>query len=151
MDERLGAGQIGGFESEEGSKAESALNLFQSLQTLMTLNYYQVSDATKADLYRSDSLYVNETIPLPASDERIIRFKDFEIIKGRNTEKIYTKALSDGEHQLIHTIGLNACSFATNPLSSCWTNRKIHLNPDWRRPISLHSVRLSRPMPQRRT
>jgi restriction system-associated AAA family ATPase len=120
---------VGG--SEELSKAESALNLFLSLQTLLTLNYYQVSNQTKADLYTSSSLYVNETIPLPASDERIMRFKDFEISKAEVSDKLYGKSLSDGEHQLIHTIGL-CLLFRHKPALFLLDEPETHLNPDWR-------------------
>lgn len=109
----------------------TSVNLFQSLQTLLTLNYYRVGDETKAELYKSPSLFVNETIPLPASDERIMRFKDFEIIKNGATEKIYTKALSDGEHQLAHTIGL-CLLFRQEPALFLLDEPETHLNPDWR-------------------
>lgn len=117
--------------SIDKSKAASALNLFQSLQTLLTLNYYQVSEETKGELYRSDSLYLNETIPMPASDERIMRFKDFEIIKDRVTTKLYGKGLSDGEHQLVHTVGL-CLLFRHEPSLFLLDEPETHLNPDWR-------------------
>jgi len=117
--------------SPEKTKAASALNLFQSLQTLLTLNYYQVNEKTKAELYRSDSLYLNETIPMPASDERIMRFKDFEIIKDGVDGKLYGKALSDGEHQLVHTIGL-CLLFRHEPSLFLLDEPETHLNPDWR-------------------
>jgi restriction system-associated AAA family ATPase len=117
--------------SDEASNAASALNLFQSLQTLLTLNYYQVSDETKAELYQSGSLYVNETIPLPASNERIMRFKDFEIIKNDVSDVLYGKALSDGEHQLLHTIGL-CLLFRHEPTLFLLDEPETHLNPDWR-------------------
>jgi restriction system-associated AAA family ATPase len=120
---------VGG--SEDLSKAASALNLFQSLQTLLTLNYYKVDDQTKAELYRSDSLYVNETIPLPASHERIMRFKDFELIKEGVTSSLYGKSLSDGEHQLAHTIGL-CLLFRHEQALFLLDEPETHLNPDWR-------------------
>jgi restriction system-associated AAA family ATPase len=120
---------VGG--SEDLSKAASALNLFQSLQTLLTLNHYQVNAQTKAELYRSGSLYLNETIPMPASHERIMRFKDFEIIKHGVTERLYGKALSDGEHQLAHTIGL-CLLFRHEPALFLLDEPETHLNPDWR-------------------
>lgn len=117
--------------TKEQKKAASALNLFQSLQTLLTLNYYQVSDKTKNELYLSDSLYLNETIPLPASDERIMRFKDFEIEKVGVNSKLYSKSLSDGEHQLLHTIGL-CLLFRHEPVLFLLDEPETHLNPDWR-------------------
>jgi restriction system-associated AAA family ATPase len=120
---------VGG--SEERSKAASASNIFQSLQTLLTLNYFQVDEETKAELCRSDSLYLNETIPLPASHERIMRFKDFEIIKDDIASKLYGRSLSDGEHQLVHTIGL-CLLFRHQPALFLLDEPETHLNPDWR-------------------
>jgi restriction system-associated AAA family ATPase len=107
------------------------LNLFRSLQTLLTLNHYQVDDETKAELYQSGSLYVNETIPTPASHERIMRFKEGSLIKDGVPETIYVKALSDGEHQLVHTIGL-CLLFRHEPALFLLDEPETHLNPDWR-------------------
>jgi restriction system-associated AAA family ATPase len=122
---------VGG--SEELSMAKSALHLFQLLQTLLTLNYYQVDDQTKKELYQSDSLYLDETIPMPASHERIMRFKHFEIIKNgvSDSTRLYSKALSDGEHQLLHTIGL-CLLFRHEPALFLLDEPETHLNPDWR-------------------
>lgn len=118
-------------ESEDINKARSALNLFQSFQTLLTLNYYQVDERTKLELYQSDSLYVNETIPVPASHERITRFKEGELMKDGVTKKLYVKALSDGEHQLLHTIGL-CLLYRHEPALFLLDEPETHLNPDWR-------------------
>lgn len=117
--------------SEELNKAASALNLFHALQTLLTLNYYKVDPQTKQELYESVSLYVNETIPTPASHERITRFKDSRILKPGVSERIYLKALSDGEHQLLHTIGL-CLLFRHKPALFLLDEPETHLNPDWR-------------------
>lgn len=120
---------VGG--SEEQSKAASALNLFQTLQTLLTLNYYKVDDDTKKELYRSGSIYLNETIPMPASHERIMRFKHFEIVKDGVSDTLYSKGLSDGEHQLLHTIGL-CLLFRHETCLFLLDEPETHLNPDWR-------------------
>ena len=117
--------------STELSKAASALNLFHALQTLLTLNYYRVDRQTKKELYGSPSLYVNETIPTPASHERIARFKDSRLIKSGISERIYLKNLSDGEHQLLHTIGL-CLLFRHKPALFLLDEPETHLNPDWR-------------------
>lgn len=55
--------------TEEQQKAASALSLFHAFQTLLTFNYYMVDARTKTELYESISLYVNETVPTPASHE----------------------------------------------------------------------------------
>lgn len=117
--------------SEELSKAKSALTLFQGLQTLLMLNHYKVDDETKAELYQSGSLYVNETISTPASHERIMRFKEGSLIKESLPETIFVKALSDGEHQLAHTIGL-CLLFRHEPALFLLDEPETHLNPDWR-------------------
>jgi len=90
-----------------------------------------VDEETKAELYRSDSLYLNETIPMPASHERIMRFKHFEIIKDGVADKLYGKSLSDGEHQLVHTIGL-CLLFRHESALFLLDEPETHLNPDWR-------------------
>lgn len=118
-------------ESEDFNKAKSALNLFESFQTLLTLNHYKVDEATKTELYQSGSLYVNETISIPASHERITRFKECELIKDGVTEKLYMKGLSDGEHQLLHTIGL-CLLYRHESALFLLDEPETHLNPDWR-------------------
>jgi restriction system-associated AAA family ATPase len=111
--------------------AKSALNLFQAFQTLLTLNHYRVDDETKKELYQSGSLYVNETISTPASHERIMRFKEGSLVKQGVPATIYVKGLSDGEHQLLHTIGL-CLLFRHEPALFLLDEPETHLNPDWR-------------------
>lgn len=117
--------------SDDFNKAKSALNLFQSFQTLLTLNHYKVDAETKAELYQSSSLYVNETISTPASRERITRFKEGELIKDRVKGGLYVKAFSDGEHQLLHTIGL-CLLYRHESALFLLDEPETHLNPDWR-------------------
>lgn len=117
--------------SEDYNNAKSALNLFQSFQTLLTLNHYKVDNTTKAELYQSGSLYVNETISIPASHERIMRFKDGELIKNGVKEVLYVKSLSDGEQQLLHTIGL-CLLYRYESALFLFDEPETHLNPDWR-------------------
>lgn len=118
-------------QSEELDKAKSALNLFQAFQTLLTLNQYQVDETTKIELYQSRSLYVNETIPTPASHERITRFKSGELIKDGVSEALYVKSLSDGEQQLLHTIGL-CLLYRHESTLFLLDEPETHLNPGWR-------------------
>lgn len=122
--------------NEETRKAFSAnftdaLELFQAFQVLLTLNLYPVSDALKADLYRSDSHYVGETVPTLASDQRIMRFKNVFFTKRGVTQPILHKSLSDGEHQLLHSLGLCLLFRDTNSLFLL-DEPETHFNPDWR-------------------
>ncbi|WP_236207010.1 restriction system-associated AAA family ATPase [Pseudomonas tohonis] len=109
----------------------SALSLFQALQVLLTLNLYSVSDTLKADLYTSTSHYVSETVPTLASDQRIMRFKFVRFTKQGVAAPMMLKELSDGEHQLLHSLGLCLLFRDTNSLFLL-DEPETHFNPDWR-------------------
>lgn len=109
----------------------SPIALFQAFQILLTLNLFSVSDSLKADLYQSDSYYVSETVPILASDERIMRFKNFWVKKTDVAKPVLLKSFSDGEHQLLHTLGL--CLLFKNTQSLFLLDEpETHFNPDWR-------------------
>ncbi|WP_340122920.1 restriction system-associated AAA family ATPase [Methylobacter svalbardensis] len=109
----------------------SAIDLFQSFRILLTLNLYSVSDSLKKDLYRSNSLYANETIPTLPSDERIMRFKFVKFNKTDVPNAVMLKDLSDGEHQFLHSLGL--CLLFKNSNSLFLLDEpETHFNPDWR-------------------
>jgi len=111
--------------------SNSPLELFQAFQVLLTLNLYSASTNLKADLYQSDSHYVSETVPTLASDERIMRFKFVKFRKTDVNEPVMLKNLSDGEHQLLHTIGL--CLLFKNTQGLFLLDEpETHFNPDWR-------------------
>jgi len=110
---------------------QSPVVLFQALQVLLTLNLYSVSDTLKSDLYHSDSLYVTETVPTLASDQRIMRIKNFWIRKTDTETPVLLKSLSDGEHQLLHSLGLCLLFKNTNSLFLL-DEPETHFNPDWR-------------------
>lgn len=110
---------------------DSALALFQALQVLLTLNLYSVSEALKSDLYTSTSHYVGETVPTLASDERIMRFKYVRFSKYGVAQPLMLKELSDGEHQLLHSLGLCLLFRNTNSLFLL-DEPETHFNPDWR-------------------
>ncbi|MGE0823580.1 MAG: restriction system-associated AAA family ATPase [Candidatus Binatia bacterium] len=109
----------------------SPIALFQAFQVLLTLNLFSASDRLKAELYQSDSHYVSETVPTLASDERIMRFKFVKFRKTDVAEPVMLKNLSDGEHQLLHTLGL--CLLFKNTQSLFLLDEpETHFNPDWR-------------------
>lgn len=129
--------------NEETKKAfrdnfdNSALALFQALQVLLALNLYSVSAALKADLYTSRSHYVSETVPTLASDQRIMRFKYFYFTKEGVPQPMLLKELSDGEHQLLHSLGLCLLFRGTNSLFLL-DEPETHFNPDWRANFITH-------------
>ncbi len=107
------------------------LSLFQAFQVLLTLNLYPVNNALKVDLYQSTSHYVSETVPVLASDQRIMRFKFVRFEKEGIAESMMLKELSDGEHQLLHSLGLCLLFRNTNSLFLL-DEPETHFNPDWR-------------------
>lgn len=109
----------------------SAIDLFQYLQILLTLNLYSVSETLKTQLYLSNSLYANETVPTLPADERIMRFDDLVLKKNDVNEVIYAKSLSDGEYQFLHSLGLCLLYKDTNSLFLL-DEPETHFNPDWR-------------------
>ncbi len=110
---------------------KSPLSLFHAFQVLLTLNLFSVSDSLKADLYNSDSEYVSETVPVLASDERIMRFKFVRFEKEGVDGHVMLKNLSDGEHQLLHSLGL--CFLFKNTQSLILLDEpETHFNPAWR-------------------
>jgi len=110
---------------------DDPLSLFQAFQVLLTLNLYSVREELKRELYQSDSHYVSETIPILASDQRIMRFKFVEFTKKGIVESVMLKSLSDGEHQLLHSLGLCLLFKNTNSLF-LFDEPETHFNPDWR-------------------
>jgi restriction system-associated AAA family ATPase len=110
---------------------QSPLALFQAFQVLLTLNLYSVSDTLKEELYRSNSHYVSETVPTLASDQRIMRFKFVRFSKKGVALPMMLKELSDGEHQLLHSLGLCLLFRNTNSLFLL-DEPETHFNPDWR-------------------
>lgn len=109
----------------------SPLALFQAFQVLLMLNLYTVNDTLKTDLYRSNSHYVSETVPTLASDQRIMRFKFVRFSKQGVMQPMMLKELSDGEHQLIHSLGLCLLFRGTNSLFLL-DEPETHFNPSWR-------------------
>ncbi len=108
------------------------LQLFQLFQILLELNAYVVSTADKKRVYQSKNIYINHDVyPNPLEDDRIIRFKNLWIKKEGLSKPLFTKELSDGEHQFLHSLGL--CLLFKN--ESCLfllDEPETHFNPDWK-------------------
>lgn len=119
------------FRANFDDPVDPALALFQAFQVLLTLNLYSVSEKTKAELYGSTSHYVSETVPTLASDQRIMRFKNFYFTKQGVKKPMLLKELSDGEYQMLHSLGLCLLFRKTNSLFLL-DEPETHFNPHWR-------------------
>lgn len=109
----------------------AALDLFQVFRIMLTLNLYTVSSSLKKELYTSDSMYVSETVPILASDKRIMRFKHVHLQKRGINDQVMLKSLSDGEHQFLHALGL-CLLFKNDNALFLLDEPETHFNPTWR-------------------
>lgn len=108
------------------------LKLFELFQLLLVQDLYKVSIKEKTNIYGSQNMFLNQDISLrPNELDRIIRFKDFHIKKEGLIETIFTKALSDGEHQFLHSLGLCLLFKDTRSLFLL-DEPETHFNPDWK-------------------
>jgi restriction system-associated AAA family ATPase len=108
------------------------LKLFELFQLLMLQDAYKVSTERKNNIYTTQNIFLNQDINfIPEEQERILRFKDFKIKKEGITKGIFTKELSDGEHQLLHTLGL-CLLYKEQRCLFLFDEPETHFNPDWK-------------------
>ena len=108
------------------------LQLFQLFQILLELNAYVVSDYDKKRVYQSKNIFINHDInPTPLEGDRIIRFKNLWIKKKGLNRPLFTKELSDGEHQFLHSLGL-CLLFKNENCLFLLDEPETHFNPDWK-------------------
>ncbi|WP_072682277.1 restriction system-associated AAA family ATPase [Arcobacter sp. LA11] len=119
------------FTLQFGIGKEGRLTLFQTFQTLINLNYYHVDVETKKKLYESKSLFAKGYLPQASWNKRFFTFKNFMLKKKGLDEPVYSKSLSDGEYQFLHSIGLALIYRDTQSLFLL-DEPETHFNPSWR-------------------
>lgn len=119
------------FQLEFGKGKEGRLNLFQTFQTLINLNYYHIKKETKLKLYDTSSLYAKGYLPQSPWNERFFGFKYFNLKKVGIKDTVLSKSLSDGEYQFLHSIGLALIYRDTQSLFLL-DEPETHFNPSWR-------------------
>lgn len=109
-----------------------SLKLFEFLQLLLSLDISELSIEEKKNIYKSSNVFLIEDsdVGLKESD-RILRFKDFMVKKEKLSKSIYTKSLSDGEHQFLHAMGLSLL-FRDKKALFLLDEPETHFNPDWK-------------------
>ncbi|HEA31455.1 MAG TPA: restriction system-associated AAA family ATPase [Leeuwenhoekiella sp.] len=111
---------------------ENPLKLFEFFQLGIILNNFIISKKNKERTYGSTNPFINNDIAQsPIEEDRILRFKDVLLRKNDMDKTIYTKNLSDGEHQFIHTLGLSLLFRNTRSLFLL-DEPETHFNPDWK-------------------
>jgi len=108
------------------------LQLFELFQLLLLLDIHSVDKNKKQNVYSTENIFLNQDVEIkPAEENRILRVKNFRIEKEGIENNIYTKALSDGEHQFLHALGLSLLFKDTNSLFLL-DEPETHFNPDWK-------------------
>ena len=108
------------------------LKLFELFQLLLILDIHTISKSRKENVYSTENIFLNQDIDTrPEEENRILRIKDFVIKKENVGKGIYTKALSDGEHQFLHALGLSLLFKDTKSLFLL-DEPETHFNPDWK-------------------
>ncbi|MGB3590310.1 MAG: restriction system-associated AAA family ATPase [Nonlabens sp.] len=108
------------------------LKLFELLQLFIILDKYEISQKEKIRIFNSKNLFlVNDIHRRPKEADRTLRFKDLYLRKTGLTKSIFTKALSDGEHQFMHSIGLSLL-FKDARTLFLLDEPETHFNPEWK-------------------
>jgi restriction system-associated AAA family ATPase len=108
------------------------LKLFELFQILLLQDLYKVPTGAKENIYTTQNVFLNQDIGyIPNEIDRILRFKNLKIEKSSIKKSIFTKELSDGEHQLLHTLGL-CLLFRKERCLFLFDEPETHFNPDWK-------------------
>jgi restriction system-associated AAA family ATPase len=108
------------------------LKLFELFQLLLILEIHSVNEESKNNTYATENVFLSESINFrPIESQRVLNLKNFEIKKKGVKKNIYTKALSDGEHQFLHSLGLCLLFKDTRSLFLL-DEPETHFNPSWK-------------------
>lgn len=108
------------------------LKLFELFQILLLQDLYKVPIYAKKNIYSTGNVFLNQEIGhIPEELDKILRFKFLKIKKSGIEKTIYSKELSDGEHQLLHTLGL-CLLYRNERCLFLFDEPETHFNPDWK-------------------
>ena len=108
------------------------LKLFELFQILLLQDLYIVPEYSKKNIYSTQNVFLNQDMGyVPDEINRILRFKFLKIKKTNLDKTIFTKELSDGEHQLLHTLGL-CILYRKERCLFLFDEPETHFNPDWK-------------------
>ncbi len=114
---------------------DEPVKLFELLHLLLVLNNYELDFITKREVLHATgpkSLYLAQRYEqLPKVADRILRIRNFTIRKQGVAESIDTRALSDGEHQFLHALGL-CLLYKDKRTLFLFDEPETHFNPEWK-------------------
>ncbi|MGN7759637.1 restriction system-associated AAA family ATPase [Chryseobacterium sp. 22532] len=114
---------------------DSSFKLFQAIRLLYELNNHFLDDTTKEEVYRSQGFYTDGKIPTGGPKDDVFHFLDFIIVKklkdSGEEKSLLLRNFSDGEHQLLHTMGI--CLLLKDKRALLLLDEpETHFNPSWR-------------------
>jgi len=120
-------------------KFGSSILLYKDLFFLNLMNIYCQGVDTRKKIKNTGSLEDNLSylVPVPSRDKLVFQIEKLKFRKSGEEEPIKYKNLSDGEHQLMHTLGSIMLLNLSGSLL-LFDEPETHFNPEWRaRLISL--------------
>jgi restriction system-associated AAA family ATPase len=111
---------------------KTPFELFKLLYSLRLLNIHCIGKDQRARIKRApQGTNLSDLIPKPASEFLVFRIEGINFIRSKGSNPIYYKQLSDGEHQLLHTIGTLKLMNESDSLFIL-DEPETHFNPEWR-------------------
>jgi restriction system-associated AAA family ATPase len=111
---------------------KTPFELFKLLYSLRLLNIHCIGIDQRTRIKRApQGTNLSDLIPKPASEFLLFRIEGINFIRTQGHDPIYYKQLSDGEHQLLHTIGTLKLMNESDSLFIL-DEPETHFNPEWR-------------------
>lgn len=111
---------------------KTPFELFKLLYSLRLLNIHCIGIDQRTRIKRApQGTNLSDLIPKPASEFLIFRIEGINFLRTHGSDPIYYKQLSDGEHQLLHTIGTLKLMNESDSLFIL-DEPETHFNPEWR-------------------
>jgi len=111
---------------------KTPFELFKLLYSLRLLNIHCIGKDQRTRIKRApQGRNLSDLIPKPASEFLIFRIEGINFLRTQGNDPIYYKQLSDGEHQLLHTIGTLKLMNESDSLFIL-DEPETHFNPEWR-------------------
>lgn len=108
---------------------------FRFFQVLYELNANFITGDIKQDVYKSRGVYTHGKMPDASPVQDVFHFLDFRIKKkmqdGTPDKELLLREFSDGEHQLLHAMGICLMLKKKNTLLLL-DEPETHFNPSWR-------------------
>lgn len=109
-----------------------AFKLYKDLYNLRLLNIYTLPTSIRKMVREAGAgTNLSALIPRPEESKIVFSIEDIAFKKKNTEEKVFYRQLSDGEHQLLHVLGLVVLMSEPGTLFLL-DEPETHFNPEWR-------------------